>query len=598
MFPEKAITLISTFPTGGPVDVAARALAEAGGKYFPHPLLIEERPGKAGTVGATAIMKAAPDGYTLGVSAMGALTIQPHLQKVPFGSPDSFTAVINLINNPVCLAVRADAPWKNFQEFISYTKINPGKLRVGNLDPGSALHLNAEQLRVQAGIEIQHVHFTSGPQSLEALLSGKIDALSQHNGLVFPAVRSGKARVLAVFEEKRNHNFPEAPASKELGYEITLGGYLFVVGPRGLPSDVVAFLHQRFKKTMEDPSFVGAMESRGYEIFYEGPEDLKKRLQRDFRNNARLLERTKVKIELSPSGYPQEPITVIVGFPPGGSLDLTAQPLVKAVNKFFPQPMKVVHQPGAAGTKAMGEFLKALPDGYTLNLAAMGLLTLQPHLHKLPYNTPEDYTPIMNLVNNPMCLAVKHSAPWKTLQEFIAEAKTHPGKIRVGDLGQGSSMHLATEQLKAAAKIDLTPVHFTGAPETVNALLEGKVDALTQHHAVFPKEVEGGRVRILGVYERARNALFPDAPTFREIGYDVVFDSYACMIGPPGLPAPILAILHESLKKAMSDPDFIDAMKAQGLALFYQGPEELKKTLWRDYEQNARLVEQIGFSAG
>jgi len=295
--------------------------------------------------------------------------------------------------------------------------------------------------------------------------------------------------------------------------------------------------------------------------------------------------------------YPEKPITVIVGFPPGGSLDLTAQPLVAAVNKFFPQPMKVVHQPGAAGTKAMGEFLKAPPDGYTLNLGAMGLLTLQPHLRNLPYKTADDYTPIINLVNNPVCLAVKSTAPWKNLREFIAGAKANPGKIRVGDLGKGSSLHLATEQLKVAAQIDLTPTHFTGAPETVKALLEGRVDALTQHHAVFPKEVEAGRVRILGVFERERNPLFPGAPTFREIGYDVVFDSYACMIGPKGMPANIVTILHDAFKKAMADPVFTEPMKAQGLALFYEGPQKLKETLLKDYQNNERVVKAIGLKA-
>jgi len=356
---------------------------------------------------------------------------------------------------------------------------------------------------------------------------------------------------------------------------------------------------------MEDPVFKEAMQAKGYEIFYEGPAELKKRLARDYVSNARLLEKMGLKKSAvdSPApaqvvvNFPEKPVTVIVGFPPGGSLDLTAQPLMKAVNKFFPQPMKVVHQPGAAGTKAISDFLKAAPDGYTLNLAAMGLLTLQPHLRKLPYNTADDYTSIINLVNNPVCLAVKSSAPWKNLYEFITDAKANPGKIRVGDLGKGSSLHLATEQLKATAKIDLTPVHFIGAPETVKALLDGTVDALTQHHAVFPKEVEAGRVKILGVFEVQRNPLFPNAPTFREIGYDVVFDSYACMIGPKGMAPSIVKILHDAFRKGMGGPEFLDAMKAQGLALYYQGPEDLKKTLLRDYEKNAKIVKQIGLSA-
>jgi len=604
-YPEKPITLISTFPPGGPVDVTARALAEAAKKYLPQPILVENRAGKAGTLGTAAIIQAAPDGYSLGISAMGALAIQPHLQKVPYGPPDDYSPIINLINNPACLVVRSDSPWRSTQEFVDYARANPDKLRVGNLDPGSVLHLVAEQLCSLAGIRFHHVHFTSGPESLKALLQGHIDALSQHHGLVFPAVQSGKARVLGVFEEKRSATFPEAPTFKEVGFDITLGGYLLAIGPRGLSPSIVTTLHQAFKKAMEDPAFTNTMKAKGFEIFYEGPEDLRKRLRRDYTNNARLLERMKLKkvstdspsSAQASSGYPERPVTLIVGFPPGGSLDLTAQPLAAAAKKYLPQPINVVHRPGAAGTIGMAELLKAPPDGYTICMGAMGLLTIQPHLRKLPYKTADDYTPIINLVNNPVCLAVKSDAPWKTLQGFISYAKANPGKIRVGDLGKGSSLHLATEQLKAAAQIDLTPAHFTGAPETVKALLEGKADALTQHHAVFPKEVQAGRVRILGVFEEKRNPLFPDAPTFREIGYDVTFDSYACIIGPKGLPPDVVSVLHEAFKKAMADPAFTEPMKAQGLALFYEGPEDLKKTLMRDYEKNAQVVKRIGLKA-
>ena len=297
------------------------------------------------------------------------------------------------------------------------------------------------------------------------------------------------------------------------------------------------------------------------------------------------------------AGFPEKPITMIVGFPPGGSLDLTAQPLAQAAKKYLPQPINIIHKPGQAGTNAMAEFLKAAPDGYTINMAAMGLLTLQPHLRQLAYDKPDDYTSIINLVNNPVCLTVRADAPWKTLKEFIEHAKANPGQIKVGDLGKGSSLHLATEQLKAAAKIDLTPTHFTGAPETVAALLEGKVQALTQHHAVFPKLVQEGKVRVLGVFEDKRNELFPEAPTFREIGFDVTFDSYACVIGPKGMAKEVVEVLHEAFKKCMADPVFTGPMKQQGLALFYQNPQDLHKTLLKDYESNAKLVKSIGLSA-
>lgn len=302
----------------------------------------------------------------------------------------------------------------------------------------------------------------------------------------------------------------------------------------------------------------------------------------------------------APPQFPEGPITIIVGFPPGGSLDLTAQPLVEALNtgQYLPQSFQVIHIPGDAGTKGMQELLSSQPDGYTLNLAAMGLLTLQPHIRDLAYKTAEDYTPILGLVNNPVSLAVRNNAPWENIESFVSDALVRPGTIRVGDLGKGSALHLATEQLKLAAKIDICPAHMSGSPENLNALLSGEVDAVTNHHAVFVDEVKAGRVRILGVFEETRNDLFPESPTFLEAGYDIIFDSYACLIGPKGITEPILTILHDACKKAMADPLFSEPMKERGLDLFYQNPSDLKKILNRDYDLNASVVKTIGLTAG
>jgi len=298
--------------------------------------------------------------------------------------------------------------------------------------------------------------------------------------------------------------------------------------------------------------------------------------------------------------FPEGPITIIVGYPPGGSLDLTAQPLVEALNvgQYLPRSFNVIHIPGDAGTKGMKELLSSQPDGYTLNLAAMGVLTLQPHIRDLPYKTAEDYTPILGLVNNPVCLAVRNDAPWENIESFISDAMSRPGAIKVGDLGKGSALHLATEQMKLTAKIDICPSHMTGSPENLKALLSGDVDAVTNHHAVFIDEVKAGRVRILGVFEEKRNDLFPDSQTFLEAGYDIIFDSYACLIGPKAIAEPILSILHDACKKAMADPLFTEPMKERGLDLFYQNPSDLKKILNRDYDLNASLVKAIGLTAG
>jgi len=294
-YPEKPVNFICGFPAGGAMDMTARAITEAAKKYFPKPMVVVNRPGAAGTIGAAEIIQAKPDGYTIGISAVAVLTIQPHRTKLPYGSPADYTPIIKLVNIPVCLTVRSDAPWKNINEFIDYAKKNPGKLRIGHPGIGTIPHLDVELLKIMAKIDFTVVPFAGGAQSVPALLGGHVDAISQHPGEVLAHVNAGKARVLGVFEEKRNPLFPDAPAFKELGYDITMGVYYLVLGPKGLSPEIVSMLHDALKKAMEDPIFKNAMESQGFVIAYEGPEDIKRRLMRDYEQNAKLVEALDLK---------------------------------------------------------------------------------------------------------------------------------------------------------------------------------------------------------------------------------------------------------------------------------------------------------------
>jgi len=294
-YPEKAVTFICGFPAGGAMDMTARAITEAVKKYFPKPMVVINRPGAAGTIGAAEIIQAKPDGYTIGISAVAVLTIQPHRTKLPYGSPEDYTPIIKLINLPICFAVKSDAPWKTMQEVIDYAKGNPGKIRVGHPGMGTILHLDLEQLKVLAKVDMTAVPFVGGAESVPALIGGHVEALSVHHGEILPQVKAGKARVLAVFEEKRNPLFPDAPTFREIGHDITMGVYYLVIGPKGLSPQIVPMLHDALKKAMEDPIFPTAMEARGFEVSYEGPQDLKKRLIRDYEDNAKLVDLLKLK---------------------------------------------------------------------------------------------------------------------------------------------------------------------------------------------------------------------------------------------------------------------------------------------------------------
>lgn len=296
---------------------------------------------------------------------------------------------------------------------------------------------------------------------------------------------------------------------------------------------------------------------------------------------------------LSFAAYPEKPVTFICGFPAGGAMDMTARAITEATRKYFPKSMVVVNRPGASGTIGAAEIIQAKADGYTVGITAVAVLTIQPHRTKLPFGSPEGYTPIIKLVNIPICLAVKSSAPWKTIQEFLDYGRANPGKIRLSHPGLGTILHLNAEQLKLMAKVDFNIVPLTGAAEQIPALLGGHVDALAVHHGEILPHVQAGKGRVLGVFEEKRNPLYPDAPTFREIGYDITLAVYYVVIGPKGLPAEVLSTLHEGLKKGLEDPIFSVPMKAKGFNVSYEGPQEIQKRLRQDFEKNAKWVEEL-----
>jgi tripartite-type tricarboxylate transporter receptor subunit TctC len=289
--------------------------------------------------------------------------------------------------------------------------------------------------------------------------------------------------------------------------------------------------------------------------------------------------------------YPEKPVTFICGFPAGGAMDMTARAITEAAKKYFPKPMAVVNRPGAAGTIGAAEIIQAKPDGYTIGISAVAVLTVQPHRTHLPYSSPEGYTPIIKLNNLPICFAVKNDAPWKTMKEVLDYAKANPGKIRVGHPGNGTILHLDLEMLKLKANVDMTAVPFAGGGESVPALLGGHIEAINCHHGEIVTQVKAGKARVLAVYEEKRNPLFPDAPTFRELGYDVTMGVYYLILGPKGLAPATVTMLHDTFKKAMAEDVFVNAMKARGFDIAYEGTEEIKKRLMKDYQDNAKLVD-------
>src|SRR5258706_7984436 len=250
--------------------------------------------------------------------------------------------------------------------------------------------------------------------------------------------------------------------------------------------------------------------------------------------------------------YPEKPVTILTGYGAGSAGDQIARGLAKAALAHFPQPLVVVNRPGAGGTLAISEALRAKPDGYVFAVATAGNVTIQPHVTALQYAGPDTYVAIAKLVNQPNVLMVRAEARWKSAQEFLSYAKAHPGEITVGVAGRATVAHIDLEQLKRAANVDLKFALYDG-PQQVQAALAGKVDAAIAGAAPIMPHVRSGKALVLGVFDERRLQALPEAPTFKELGFDVTLGTFQALVAPSSTPASIDEALADVVRMAMGE---------------------------------------------
>jgi tripartite-type tricarboxylate transporter receptor subunit TctC len=272
-YPEKPITIIMCWPPGGTMDISMRPLAQAAGQSIAQLMVIEYRAGASGSVGMGLLKTKKPDGYTLGVTSAGSVA-QQHLAKVGYDITKDFTCIIQYADVAYGLVVRADSPWKTFQDLVEYAKANPGKIRYSTPSPAGSNALTMAALSKRFRIDWTNIAFAGGAPALTALLGGHVEAYSATIGGCKSHIVSGRLRLLAAFGEKRIPSFPDVPNINELGYPIMfpLGYYIF--GPKGLSADVLESLHQAFKKGLQDPDFIKACAIGESVIIYRNPKEM------------------------------------------------------------------------------------------------------------------------------------------------------------------------------------------------------------------------------------------------------------------------------------------------------------------------------------
>jgi tripartite-type tricarboxylate transporter receptor subunit TctC len=294
--------------------------------------------------------------------------------------------------------------------------------------------------------------------------------------------------------------------------------------------------------------------------------------------------------------YPERSLTVLTGYPAGGMVDIVARALSEGLKKKFTKGVAIVSRPGGGGSLAVAEMVQTKPDGYTVILAPLSTLVIHPQLNDLPYKTPDDYEPIINVVSFYSLLAVKADAPWKTVQEFVAAAKASPGKLRVGSPGEGTSSHLNLEEMKRLAGIDVTHVPFSGWGESSPALLGGHVEGLMAQPGEVKPLVDGGKLRVLMVSQAKRHAAFPDAPSARELGWgtDTPSGAWFAFVAPKGTPGPVQKTIHDTVKAAMDDPQFVNTIKQRVIDIDYRAGDQLRADLWKEYRSHAEVLTRLG----
>lgn len=295
--------------------------------------------------------------------------------------------------------------------------------------------------------------------------------------------------------------------------------------------------------------------------------------------------------------YPSRPVTLIVPSAPGGLADVTARPFAGALGRITGQNFVVDPKPGAGGAVGIAYAARQKADGYALLWGLNSFLAI-PEVEKIAgrpatFQTSQ-FEPVALAVIDEPVLAARADGPWKNMADLVADAKARPGAITYGTAGVYSTLHVPMEMLTQSAGIKLLHVPYQGAGPALTANLAGQIDLSAQAAGVALPQVHAGKLRLLGTFGTARNALVPAVPTFREQGIDVDYAGWIALFAPAGTPADVTAALRAAARKASEDPAFIEGVaKAGSQVRFLDGPP-LQAWLGDQSRRMAEAIRRIG----
>ncbi len=294
--------------------------------------------------------------------------------------------------------------------------------------------------------------------------------------------------------------------------------------------------------------------------------------------------------------YPNKPVTLIVPWPAGGSTDRHLRGLAEIASRHLGQPIVVNNQPGGGGTTGPGNMaLNAKPDGYTIAQFPMGMLRI-PHMQKTQWHPLNDFTFILGVSGYTFGFVVRNDSPYKTFNEYVDAARKAPGQIDYGSTGQGTSPHLLLEELSGNAKVQFNHVPFKGNADLMQALLGGHVKAASDASG-WDKFVDGGQMRLLVTFGDKRTKRWPNVPTAKELGYNVVGNSPYGLVGPKGMDPAVVKTLHDAFKKAIDDPKHLELLDQLNQDVWYRTGDEYAAWARETFAKDKALIEKLGLAA-
>lgn len=295
--------------------------------------------------------------------------------------------------------------------------------------------------------------------------------------------------------------------------------------------------------------------------------------------------------------FPIKPISMTIPFPPGGVATVVGRPVVEGMNKVLEKPIVMETRPGAGGAIGNAYVARAKPDGYNV-LFAMSSVSTIPETDKIsgksPSYTTSQLRPIGRITSDPVVMVVRADAPWKTMQEFIADARKNPGKFNYSSSGNYGTMQLPIEMLKADQKIFMVHIPYTGAGPAVLAVLAGEVDTTASGPSTVVQHIKGGKLRALAHSGDGRLPALPDVPSFKELGMAVEYNQWTGLFLPKATPEPIVQSYRDALRAAVNDNSVRTVLNNSGSPIAYLDEPEFQVFWDKDILKMNEVVRRIG----